>query len=47
MRVSTMKELELRDMANKVAGEFQTESDFEVFTKARCKQLWESALEGE
>ena len=32
--VSTMKEQDLQDMANKVAGEFQTESDFEVFMKA-------------
>ncbi|MGV0035409.1 MAG: hypothetical protein ACNYPE_10795 [Candidatus Azotimanducaceae bacterium WSBS_2022_MAG_OTU7] len=33
-----MKEQYLRDMVNKVAGEFQTESDFEAFTKARSKQ---------
>ncbi len=45
--VSTMKEKDLRDMANKVAGKFQTEADFEAFTKARSKQFRESALEGE
>ncbi len=44
--VSTMKEQDLQDMANKVAGEFQTESDFEVFMKARSKQFLESS-EGE
>ncbi len=32
--VSTMKEQDLQDMVNKVAREFQTESDFEAFTKA-------------
>ena len=45
--VSTMKEQDLQDMANKVAGEFQTESDFEVFMKAWSKQFLESSLEGE
>ncbi len=42
-----MKEKDLRDMANKVAREFQTESDVEAFTKARSKQFRESALRGE
>ncbi len=45
--VSTMKNKELRDMANRVAGEFQSETDFEEFTKALRKQFWESTLEGE
>jgi hypothetical protein len=45
--VSTMTNKDLRDMANKVAGEFQTESDFDEFTKALRKQFWESTLEGE
>ncbi len=45
--VSTMKEQDLQDMANKVAGEFQTEPDFEVFMKAWSKQFLESSLEGE
>ncbi len=42
-----MKEKDLQDMVNKVAAEFQTESDFEAFTKARSKASRESALEGE
>ncbi len=42
-----MKEQDLRDMANKVAREFQTESDFEAFTKARSKQFRECGFEGE
>ena len=45
--VSTMKNKALRDMANRVAGEFQSETDFEEFTKALRKQFWESTLEGE
>ncbi len=45
--VSTMKEQGLQDMANKVTGEFQTESDFEVFMKVLRKQFFESSLEGE
>ncbi len=45
--VSIMKNKELRDMANRVAGEFQSETDFEEFTKALRKQFWESTLEGE
>ncbi len=45
--VSTIKEQDLQDMANKVAGEFQTEPDFEVFMKAWSKQFLESSLEGE
>src|SRR5690554_3197379 len=45
--VTTMKDKDLQDMANKVADEFQTESDFEAFTKALRKQFWESTLEGE
>ena len=45
--VSTMKNKALRDMANRVAGEFQSETDFEEFTKALRKQFWESMLEGE
>ncbi len=35
--MKTMKEQDLQDMANKVTAEFQTESDFEAFTKARSK----------
>ena len=31
--VSTMKNKALRDMANRMAGEFQSETDFEAFTK--------------
>ncbi len=42
--VSTMKEQDLRDMANKVAAEFQTESDVEAFTKAWSKQFLESSI---
>ncbi len=45
--MSTMKEQDLRDKANKVTAEFQTESDFETFTKARSKQFRESGMEGE
>ena len=45
--VSTMKNKALRDMANRVAGECQSETDFEEFTKALRKQFWESTLEGE
>ncbi|MBL4763042.1 MAG: IS256 family transposase, partial [Gammaproteobacteria bacterium] len=35
------------DMASKVAGEFNSEKDFEEFTQALGKQFWESTLEGE
>lgn len=45
--VSTMNDKNLQEMANKVAGEFQSELDFEEFTKALRKQFWESTLEGE
>ena len=45
--VSTMKNKALRDMANRVAGECQSETDFEEFTKVLRKQFWESMLEGE
>ncbi len=45
--VSTMKEQDLPNMVNKVVGEFQTESDFEVFAKVLRKQFFESSLEGE
>ncbi len=45
--VSTMKEQDLQDMANKVIGELQTELDFEVFMKVLRKQFFESSLEGE
>ncbi len=45
--MSTMKEQDLRDKANKVTAEFQTEADFETFTKARSKQFRESGMEGE
>lgn len=44
---TTMKDKDLRAMANKVAGEFHSESDFEAFTKALRKRFWESTLEGE
>ena len=43
--VSTMKNKALRDMANSVAGECQSETDFEEFTKALRKQFRESTLE--
>ncbi len=42
-----MKKQDLQDRANKVVGEFQTESDFEVFMKAWSKQFLEFSLEGE
>ena len=42
-----MNDKQLQKMANKVAGEFQSELDFEEFTKALRKQFWESTLEGE
>ncbi len=42
-----MKEQDLRNMANKVAAEFPTESAVKVFTKARSKAFRESTLEGE
>ncbi len=42
-----MKEQGLRDRVNKVVAEFQTEPDFDAFTKARSKQFRESALEGQ
>jgi transposase-like protein len=42
-----MVDKKLLDMANKVAGEFNSEKDFEEFTKALRKQFWESTLEGE
>ncbi|MGV0034404.1 MAG: hypothetical protein ACNYPE_05375 [Candidatus Azotimanducaceae bacterium WSBS_2022_MAG_OTU7] len=42
-----MKEQGLRDRLNKVVAEFQTEPDFDAFTKARRKQFRESALEGQ
>lgn len=45
--VSIMVDKKLLDMANKVAGEFNSEKDFEEFTKALRKQFWESTLEGE
>ena len=45
--VSIMADKKLIDMANKVAGEFDSEKDFEEFTKALRKQFWESTLEGE
>ena len=45
--VSTMKDKGLQDIASKVAGEFQSEADFEAFSKALRKQFWESTLEGE
>ena len=45
--VSIMTDKKLLDMANKVAGEFNSEEDFEEFTKALRKQFWESTLEGE
>ena len=32
------------DMASKVAGEFNSEKDFEEFTQALRKQFWESTL---
>ncbi len=34
-----MKEKDLRDRANQVAGEFQTKSDVEALTKARSKPV--------
>ena len=45
--VSNMADNKLLEMANKVAGEFNSEKDFEEFTKALRKQFWESTLEGE
>ena len=45
--VSIMTDKKLLDMANKVANEFNSEKDFEEFTKALRKQFWESTLEGE
>lgn len=45
--VSIMADKKLLDMANKVANEFNSEKDFEEFTKALRKQFWESTLEGE
>jgi transposase-like protein len=42
-----MNDKQLKKLANKVAGEFQSEWDFEEFTKALRKQFWESTLEGE
>lgn len=45
--VSIMTDKKLLDMANKVAGEFSSEKDFEEFTKALRKQFWESTLEEE
>ncbi len=45
--VSIMNDKQLKKLANKVAGEFQSEWDFEEFTKALRKQFWESTLEGE
>ncbi|MGV0035110.1 MAG: hypothetical protein ACNYPE_09135 [Candidatus Azotimanducaceae bacterium WSBS_2022_MAG_OTU7] len=34
-----MKEQDLQDMANKVAAEFQTESNVEALTKARILKV--------
>ena len=34
-------------MADKVAGEFNSEKDFEEFAKALTKQFWASTVEGE
>ena len=45
--VSIMTDKKLLDMAHKVANEFNSEKDFEEFTKALRKQFWESTLEGE
>ena len=45
--ISIMTDKKLLDMANKVTGEFDSEKDFEEFTKALRKQFWESTLEGE
>ena len=45
--VSIMTDKKFLDMANKVANEFNSEKDFEEFTKALRKQFWESTLEGE
>ena len=45
--VSTMKDKDVRDMANKVASQFHSASDFEEFSKALRKQFWEAKLEGE
>jgi len=44
---STLKEKDLKEMAARVAGDFQSEEEFEEFTKALRKQFWESTLEGE
>jgi putative transposase len=42
-----LKDKELQDIADKVAGEFKSEADFEAFTKVLRKKFRESTLEGE